>query len=1469
MDALRPFLPRLYHAVLPAPTSPDAPLARPTAPLALDMRAAALFADVVSFTAIMERLSAKGAGGSEALKVALDAYFSGLVRLVRSFGGDVLFFAGDALLALFPVDAAAGVDDCAAVSLAVACARLIRDAGPGILAMTGGDAGATFNAADSFTSSSSRIKFKVRVGVAVGPVTLSLVGGSESSTTWHLIGDGPAIVDAIESEAAAAPSQVVLSAAAAKFFPCDSGSVLPANVRIAPAYLPEGEEAMRLEAAYQSREALHFPADGADSHVDRQEALRALLPPPLSLPGTLIAEVQAQMRPIAAVFVAVRCGSSLADRHRALAALHTDAARHGGAINKVMRDDKGLTVLAVFGLPLLDQDNTAERAVLFGLSARGQGDVGVAKGEAYCGVFGPVERREYAVLGDCVNTAARFMQQAQADVRVDHAIAQAVAGNTDKIELEELAPVRVKGKSSELRIYRAIRSEAPRQLLLSHGDSQRGSATTMDTFRSGSDPGSMLSRARDLPLVGRATEILRLKAFLQAVADSTDDPECRTLVIAGPAGIGKTRLVGQAFAAATNLRLLSASCQYEDRTSPFALWRTVIGPILTSMTASRQRLDVSVRFVESFLQSLGHDERETALLKPFLPDLEPSAEARAFADSIPSEAHAARAMQIVEDIMAHASRSKQILVAVDDLHYADTASLQLIAQVSAAAPLVSWILSARSEKMDALRADLFGKLEGSVEQLMLGPLPEDGVAGILTALFDVRTVAADVVNVVARRADGVPSAVVLIGQQLAEQRAVIVAGGQCTLSNSVTADELLESKTFSLKHANLQRLDGLTARAQVVLRFASVIGSRFDSTDVEYLCAMVGETADVRAEINRLYLADILKISKETFGTRQLRCTFSQESMREAAYETMLASQRQELHGAMGTRLAGILESDPGSEITHASIARHFGLCDRERDRAIKFAFLAGADAQVSQAFREAIFWFNKVDLLLDAAEEALSDDDIGDPAPVVRSRKRESIVATRTATMVDTDEAGAWLLVMRLRMLTQRGSCYSRLGDHGAANASYFSFLRRTHAEIPASRFSGMVEMLRLLWFGNRVVDAIDKGTVPKLPRRTSRLRRWARWIEFESPQEYRDEIIDLTFATLGGIGDSSLADPDVVRDIIVSMRHFTIAEGVAMKRPQPLTMVGLLYGMVLRNPRRLESVRAYLVRVVEENPQSEHMPMVAWFSLANGRFAEARALFPGILEVARANCMSRVIRDTEGQRVVLGLWTGQFDEALAGAEGQYGEWSAHRDMTARVWGLLGHCKVHGDRGDMSKLHKALTELRELRMSDPVFFETNPLILSEYEAIASVAYGDLGELVPAFECLNRLAQFFAANEAGQPNYLWVLERIAILLRRVYERNDRFAAQARPLFAPIRRELARIHALWPIAAGSLALATAVLRKGRVSIKHLAKAEAHANKLGMRPLRAYARAFNPATDIRQSALDEFRDMGMTLALGWFT
>lgn len=183
--------------------------------------------------------------------------------------------------------------------------------------------------------------------------------------------------------------------------------------------------------------------------------------------------------------------------------------RHGGTVEKFIGD----AVMAVFGVPIAHEDDAlrAGRAAAemrealpqLGIEAR----IGVNTGEV---VTGTAER---LVTGDAVNVAARLEQAAQPGEILLGAMTLALA--RDVLEVEELAPVALKGKAQPVPAYRLVRVRDARP------------------------------RRHEMPLVGRVKELGVLREVWES---ALAERRCKLVTILADAGIGKSRLVDEAVA---------------------------------------------------------------------------------------------------------------------------------------------------------------------------------------------------------------------------------------------------------------------------------------------------------------------------------------------------------------------------------------------------------------------------------------------------------------------------------------------------------------------------------------------------------------------------------------------------------------------------------------------------------------------------------------------------------------------------------------------------------------------------------------------------------------------------------------------------------------------------------------------------------------------------------------------------------
>jgi class 3 adenylate cyclase len=284
------------------------------------------------------------------------------------------------------------------------------------------------------------------------------------------------------------------------------------------------DEELGLEPGAELRE-LERRMLSHDPQLERApETPQAAAPPP---PLETVAPIRAR-RPATVVFADVVESTAMAEQldpesvHRILERYAETATtileRHGGTVEKFIGD----AIVGFFGLAELHEDD-AERAVRAALELREavfeltdeirrRNDVelgvkiAVNSGDVFVGAG---SRREMFATGDCVNVAARLEQQAsEGEILLGERTFRLVE---ELVEAEPLEPFAVKGRKALVSAWRLLELA----------------------------PAQPLSHRHEVPFVGREQQLAGLRgAFVQA----RDERACVLCTVAGPAGMGKSRL---------------------------------------------------------------------------------------------------------------------------------------------------------------------------------------------------------------------------------------------------------------------------------------------------------------------------------------------------------------------------------------------------------------------------------------------------------------------------------------------------------------------------------------------------------------------------------------------------------------------------------------------------------------------------------------------------------------------------------------------------------------------------------------------------------------------------------------------------------------------------------------------------------------------------------------------------------------
>ncbi|MCV7399162.1 AAA family ATPase [Mycobacterium fragae] len=390
-------------------------------------------------------------------------------------------------------------------------------------------------------------------------------------------------------------------------------------------------------------------------------------------------------------------------------------------------------------------------------------------------------------------------------------------------------------------------------------------------------------------LVGRDLELTTLAGLLDRAAAGHGAVVC----VAGPAGIGKTRLVGEAvrFAIGRGVDVFFTFCESHTSDVPFhavaRLLREAAGITDLGDEAARRRVndqlpDAGEEDVLLLYDLVGIRDPEVAL-----PTIDPDARRRRLTALINSLAQA---------------RSEPAIYVIEDVHWIDEVSESMFSDfVSAIARTRSLVLITYRPEYEGALANVTG-----TQTISLTPLTEAETNQLLADLLGSDASVAAIKTTVAGRAAGNPFFIQEMVRELGERG--VLEGDRGGYTSSADVAEVHVPATVQATIA--ARIDRLGGAAKRTLNAAAVIGSRFEAD----LLACVDEDVAL-AELVDAELLDQVTVSPRA------EYAFDHPLIRAVAYESQLRSDRSLLHQRVAT---AIQQRDPSAvEENAALIATH------------------------------------------------------------------------------------------------------------------------------------------------------------------------------------------------------------------------------------------------------------------------------------------------------------------------------------------------------------------------------------------------------------------------------------------------------------------------------------------------------------------------------------------------------------------
>lgn len=442
------------------------------------------------------------------------------------------------------------------------------------------------------------------------------------------------------------------------------------------------------------------------------------------------------------------------------------------------------------------------------------------------------------------------------------------------------------------------------------------------------------------PLVARERELGRLSAAIQAALGGRG----HMVVLAGEAGIGKTRLALEALERARGAGMLIATghCYEQQQEAAFAPFMDLLAQLQRAMPDDLRR-EIASRW---------------PLIVPLLP--EGMVAGPSLAHSSPGSDDTQRVYRQITDLVHTLSSRQPVALLLDDIQWMDQASLDLMQHLTrhignARVLLLATYRDTEVQRQQAMRRVLHPLFKQQLaERLTIEPLTDIQTTDLLNAYLPSGTIAPEISDLIYESAGGVPYVSVEFLRGLRERGSLALDNNNNTWRRVGAGKVELPDDILDEMREHVERLRPLT---QAVLRDASILGEAFQAGTVR----LMGPHAlsEVEAALGEAVAAGLV-LDRGGEGYR-----FRHALVKEAILAEHWATRR-DLH----RRAAEALLQTPSRRGRAAELALHFREAD-DTIQALIYSLQAGDEAEALYAHDDAQFHYR---MALDLARDLGGD---------------------------------------------------------------------------------------------------------------------------------------------------------------------------------------------------------------------------------------------------------------------------------------------------------------------------------------------------------------------------------------------------------------------------------------------------------------------------------------------------------------
>ncbi len=606
---------------------------------------------------------------------------------------------------------------------------------------------------------------------------------------------------------------------------------------------------------------------------------------------------------------------------------------YGGFVDKFVGD----ALLALFGAPVAHEDDPVRalgaaldmirRAAEVGERWHARAGVplrlhiGINSGPVVTGGFGAVSTKSYSVTGDTVNTAQRLQSMAgENDILVGpltyrltrHAFA-----------FDSLGAQTLRGKSGNVLVHRLTG-------LLEAPHTARG----------------LESLGLQAPMIGRDTELSRLLTCLDLACGGA----AQLVRLIGEAGIGKSRLANEFVAIAgtaarfQGLAIRKATCSplgEQSYGTLAAVVRSAYG------IGERDDLDRTRQLLATGFRALDLTQEDVEGLLPLFQHVLGLGDPDGALRHIEPEQLRRQIFYAVRTVFERRLAQSPLLLVIEDLHWADAASLEVLRfmmdrlERSRLMLLAIYRPTSQTDPLDSHRVNV------TVQRL--GPLAAADGQRLLAALFGEGHGKLPVAmrKRILDRAGGNPLFIEEILRALIDMGTLHNDGQRWHLAAEDTDVDI----PVNLQALLLARVDRLPQEIRRLAQEAAVVGPKFDTA---LLRAITADPSAVDAALDYLCDANITEELRGPDAAISPGYRFSQTLMHDVVYHNLLLQRRMELHLRIGRVLERQYGLTPERPEHLTQLGHHFSLT-AEKAKGASYLMAAGDLARKTYANDDAM----------------------------------------------------------------------------------------------------------------------------------------------------------------------------------------------------------------------------------------------------------------------------------------------------------------------------------------------------------------------------------------------------------------------------------------------------------------------------------------------------------------------------------